>query len=57
MKTSVYKWLDPLGGEDYHNAISCTPGTCDWIFHEEAYMRWKQDIQIPILWIRGSPGK
>lgn len=35
---------------------SIAPGTCEWIFNEPEFEKWKTEPDVPILWIYGDSG-
>ncbi|KAI1358964.1 ankyrin repeat protein [Xylaria arbuscula] len=32
-------------------------GTCEWLIQHPSYREWLEDINVPLLWISGGPGK
>jgi hypothetical protein len=54
-KTAL-SWLE-VGRARSETLDTWEDGTCEWLFHHEAWQAWDEAGFVPILWIYGIPGK
>ena len=54
----INQWLSPLDCRSRLAEIDAIrhPGSGAWLLENKAYMRWKDDVSVPLLWISGDPG-
>jgi NACHT domain len=53
----ILEWLTPYNIEPVLQSISSSryPGTCQWIFENEAFKQWSSN-KAQLLWCHGDPG-
>lgn len=53
-RDKILQWIHPEAHWQAHARIKPAPGTCDWLFEQDEFRKWKDEGSL--FWLRGTMG-